>query len=261
MTFFSGPRPRLFGHRGSSGTRPENTLLSFREALAAGADHLELDVHGTRDGAIVVFHDPVLDRTTDGTGPIKERTLAELRALDAGFRFQAADGGHPFRGHGCTIPTLIELCESFPGVPLNIEIKQSEPPIIADVLAILDRFGMRESTLLAAERVALMKQIRAAAPDIATAFAAEEVMELLGRMTDATYVPPGRALQVPPSYEGFPIVTADFVARAHALGVEVHVWTINDEPEMDRLLDLGVDGLMSDFPARVAAVFERRGAR
>lgn len=261
MSFFDGPRPRLFGHRGASGLFPENTLLSFTEALAAGADRLECDVHGTADGHIVVFHDPEVDRTTDGSGPVKQKTLAELRALDAGARFVAEDGSLPFAGRGIKIPTLIELCEAFPGVPFNIEIKQSDPPIEAEVLSILDRFGARERTLLAAERAPLMQRIRMAAPDVPTGFAAEEVMEFLGGRHDPSYRPKGKALQVPPSYEGFPIVTAETVASAHALGVEVHVWTINEEPEMERLLDLGVDGLMSDYPGRVAAVLRRRGLR
>jgi glycerophosphoryl diester phosphodiesterase len=261
MRFFDGPRPRLFGHRGASGLRPENTLVSFREALAAGAERIELDVHGTRDGEIVVFHDPTLDRTTEATGPVKERSLAELRALDAGHRFRDAQGGHPFRGQGIQIPTLNELCEAFPCVPLNIEIKQSDPPIEAAVLAILDAHGARERTLLAAERAPLMQRIRAAAPDVATGMAAEEVMAFLGGHRDPAYRPQGKALQVPVSYEGFPIVTAETLASAHALGLEVHVWTVNEEAEMERLLDLGVDGLMSDFPGRVAAVLRRRGLR
>ncbi len=261
MSFFDGPRPRLFGHRGASGVAPENTLPSFREALAAGADRLELDVHGTRDGQIVVFHDPDLDRTTDGTGPLRARSLDELQALDAGYRFSGPDGDYPFRDQGVRIPTLIELCEAFPGVPLNIEIKQSDPPIEAEVLAILDRFGARPRTLLAAERVALMARIRAAAPDVATGMAAEEVMAFLGGRGDPAYRPAGNALQVPTSYEGFPIVTAETLASAHALGLEVHVWTVNEEAEMERLLDLGVDGLMSDFPGRVAQVLRSRGLR
>jgi glycerophosphoryl diester phosphodiesterase len=261
MRYLDGPRPRLFGHRGASADFPENTLPSFQAALEAGADRLELDVHGTRDGHVVVFHDATLDRTTDGAGPIQRLSLAELRALDAGHRFRAPDGSYPHRGRGVRIPTLAELLEAIPEVPLNIEVKQGEPAIEAEVVAILDRYRARERALLTAERAPLLARIRAAAPGVVTGMAAEEAFEFLSRHGDPTYRPAGAALQVPPSYDGFEVVTAQFVAAAHALGLEVHCWTINEEAEMERLLDLGVDGIMTDTPARAAAVLRRRGLR
>jgi len=264
MRYLDGPRPRLFGHRGASGEAPENTLVAFEAALAAGADRLELDVHRTADGEIVVLHDAAVDRTTDGVGPVAAMTYAELARLDAGHRFAGADGSHPFRGRGVRVPRLVEVLEAFPGVPLNIEIKPDDPAAPAAIegtLAALDRFGARPRTLLAAEHGARMALIRAAAPDVLTGFAAEEVMELLMRGGEPGYRPPGVALQVPPSYEGMPIVTRETVERAHALGVEVHVWTINDEIEMGELIALGVDGLMSDFPGRAAALLRRLGLR
>jgi glycerophosphoryl diester phosphodiesterase len=261
MRYFDGPRPRIFGHRGASGTMPENTLPSFEAAIDAGAEILELDVHGTRDGRIVVFHDATLERTTDGSGPLQDRTLAELEALDAGHRFADAAGGHPFRGRGIRIPTLARFLEAFPDVPLNIEIKQADPPIEAEVIGILDRFGARDRTLLTAERLPLMERIRAAAPGQATGMSAEEVVEFLGRRTDPSYRPLGAALQVPPTFGDVTIVTEELVASARALGVEVHVWTINEEAEMERLLDLGVDGLMTDVPARAMSVLRRRRLR
>lgn len=261
VRYLDGPRPRLFGHRGASGVAPENTLPSFAEALSAGADRLELDVHASRDGHVVVFHDPTLDRTTDGSGAVSALSLAELRALDAGYRFCAPDGAHPFRGRGVRIPTLAELLEAFPEVPLNIEVKQDEPAIEAEVVAVLDRFGARDRVLLTAERAPLMERVRAAAPGAVTGMAAEEVMDFMGRGADPDYAPRGAALQVPASFGDIVIVTADFVSRAHARGLEVHVWTVNEEAEMERLLDLGVDGIMSDVPALGAAVFRRRGLR
>jgi len=262
--FLDGPRPRLFAHRGASGTYPENTLESFAAGLAAGAERLELDVHGTADGEIVVFHDALLDRTTDGRGPVNALTLAALQRLDAGHGFTAPDGSHPFRGKGIRVPTLAALLAAHPGVPINVEIKQSDPPIEHAVLAVLDRFGARPRTLLAAEREPLLLRIRAAAPDVLSGSCAEEVADFVDRVQTgrlAGYRPPGAALQVPPSYQGIDIVTADAVAAAHALGVEVHVWTINDEAEMESLLDLGVDALMTDFPERAMTVLRRRGLR
>jgi glycerophosphoryl diester phosphodiesterase len=190
--------------------------------------------------------------------------LATLQRLDAGYRFRAPDGTYPYRDRGIRIPTLAELLEAVPDAPLNIEIKQGAPAIEAAVLAILDRFGARDRTLLAAEDAAIMVRIRAAAPDVLTSFAAPEVAEFVQRVVgdDLTgYRAPGDALQVPPSYRDVPIITAASVDAAHRLGLEMHAWTIDDEGEMAALLDLGVDGIMTDVPALAAALFRRRGLR
>ncbi len=213
---------------------------------------------------MVVLHDPVLDRTTDGSGPVRERTLAEVKALDAGYRFVGPDGAHPWRGRGITIPTLDELLAGHPGVPLNIEVKQDEPAIEDAVLAVLDRHGARDATLLAAEHAPIMARIRAAAPDILTSCSAAEAAEFVFRLRDdrlAGWTLPAVALQVPPSYEGIEIVTAASVAAAHRLGLEVHVWTINDAGQMASLLALGVDAIMTDVPAAAMDVLRRRGLR
>ncbi|EYF00733.1 glycerophosphodiester phosphodiesterase [Chondromyces apiculatus] len=257
MRYADGPRPRLFGHRGASGELPENTLPAFAAALEAGADRLELDVHRTADGEIVVFHDPTLDRTTSGRGLLAAHSLAELSRFDAGHHHVMPDGSMPHRGRDFRIPRLAEVLEAFPGVPVNIEIKPDDDRAIEGTLAVLDGAKARERTLLAAEQVALLQRIRAAAPEVLTGFAAEEVIAFMMAGNTPEYRAPGFALQVPPSFQGMPVVTAEFVARAHALGVEVHVWTINDAAEAEALLALGVDGIMSDFPGRIARLLGR----
>lgn len=264
MSRLHGPHPRLFAHRGASGSVPENTLEAFLEGMAAGADRLEMDVHGTADGHVVVFHDEDLDRTTDAAGPLRLRTLAELKALDAGYRFTDAQGRTPFRGKGLRIPTLDEVLAALPGVPLNIEVKQDQPAIDAAVLEVLDRHHARERVLLAAFEDRIVKRLRVLAPDMVTSLSADEVAAFVAACWSGSmegYAVPGQALQVPPDHEGIEIVTPAFVAAAHALDMEVHVWTINEEAEMERLLDLGIDGLMSDDPALARRVFERRGLR
>jgi glycerophosphoryl diester phosphodiesterase len=211
-----------------------------------------------------VIHDETLDRTTDGTGPVRALPLATLKRLDAGYRFRAPDGTHPYRDRGVRIPTLAELLEALPDAPLNIEIKQDAPPMETAVLAVLDRFGARERTLLAAEDGTIMMRIRAAAPAIATSFSAPEVAEFLLRLPGdglVGYRAPGIALQVPPEYQGTAIVTPESVAAAHRFDLEIHVWTIDDEAEMAALLDFGVDGIMTNFPARGAALLRGRGLR
>jgi len=264
MRYLDGPRPRLFAHRGGAKIAPENTIEAFAAGLDAGADRLEMDVHATRDGHVVVIHDPTVDRTTDGVGEVRAMTLDELRRYDAGARFVGEAGDFPFRGRGVRVPTLDEVLATFPGVPLNVEIKQDEPAIEHAVLAVLDRHGARTRVLLAAEGGRIMARIRAAAPDVLTSFSAEDVLEFVtawhGGTLDA-YRPPGVALQIPPAFEGIALVTADSVAHAHALGLEVHVWTIDDPAEMVALLDLGVDAIMTDVPPRAARLLRERGLR
>jgi glycerophosphoryl diester phosphodiesterase len=264
MRYVDTPRPRVFGHRGASGTVPENTVPAFAAALDGGATLLELDVHATRDGTVVVVHDETLDRTTDATGPVRDRTLADLDRVDAGYRFTDVRGEHPFRARGIRIPTLAAVLEAFPDVPLNVEIKQREPDIVANVLELIETHGAVERVLLAAGEDDIMARIRAAAPPTLVGYSLREVADFYARCQDGRfdgYQPPGFALQVPHRHEDIEIVTPAFVEHAHALGIEVHVWTINDEAEMTELLDLGVDGLMSDYPARLAAVVRDRGRR
>ncbi|MDG2307996.1 MAG: glycerophosphodiester phosphodiesterase [Candidatus Binatia bacterium] len=264
MDYVDGPKPRFFAHRGGALEAPENTIEAFTAGMTAGADRLELDVHATAGGEVVVLHDETVDRTTDGTGPVRSKTLAEVRELDAGAQFRAGDGTASFAGRGVRIPTLAEVFEAFPGVPLNIEIKQDEPQIEAEVLAVIDRFSARKQVLLAAEHGVIMERIRVAAPDVCSGTSLEDGAEFLdlwakGRLGD--YQPRGIAFQVPPTFLDQPLVTKEFVEVAHAASVEVHVWTIDEVDEIERLLGLGVDGIMTDRPTVCAKVFRRLGLR
>lgn len=261
-SYFAIPPPRVFGHRGAAGVAPENTLPSFALAVALGATHLELDVHATADGEIVVLHDALLDRTTDGSGPVSSRSRAEVAALDAGYRFTGDGRSYPYRGQGVRIPTLQEVLREFPRHPLNIEIKQGEPPIVEAVLDVLRRAQSLDRVLLAAEQDAIMAAIRAAVGDrVPTGMAVGDAVEFFDRLRRddwAGYEPPGRALQIPPAYGDLELVTPASVAAAHDVGLEVHVWTIDDPAEIERLFDLGVDGVMSDLPGRVAVAAKHR---
>lgn len=197
---------------------------------------------------------------TGATGAVADLTLAALQALDAGYNFTAPDGSTPHRGRGIQVPTLAALCAACPTTPFNIEIKADDPPIEAAVLQVLDAHGARARTLLAAEHHSIMERIRRAAPDMPTSASAAEVADFVRRVQEndlAGYRPPFVALQVPPAYMGVDIVTAESVRVAHDLGVEVHVWTINTRAEMERLLALGIDALMTDFPALGAEVLGR----
>jgi glycerophosphoryl diester phosphodiesterase len=262
--FFSGRRPRVIGHRGAAGAAPENTLVSFERAVADGADIVELDVHATRDGAIVIIHDDTVDRTTDGRGAVKELTLAEIQKFDAGYRFVDDQGEYSFRGRGVAVPTLDALFARLPEVKAIVEIKQIDPPIVSKVIETIRRAGKESQVLLATVQDEIMRAIRRELGDgaaLPTGFCRGDVaafVDCLARGGAPGYRPAGRALQVPPEADGVKLVTAETVAAAHALGLEMFVWTINEPAEMERLLALGVDGIITDYPARLRALVGRR---
>lgn len=255
--FFAGKRPRVIGHRGSCGTCPENTILSFQQAVADGADILEMDIHLSRDGEIIVIHDPTVDRTTDGTGAVADRTFAELRELDAGYCFTPDKGKtFPFRGQGINIPTLVEVLEAFPTIPLNIEVKVDNNVLVDKFLDLIRHYNRLKDVMVvaAAYHQPLADRLRALEPRLVTSHSRWEVIKFLvcTRLhAPELFTPASRALQVPLRTRWVEVVTPNFVRYAHQRGMEVHVWTINEEAQMKRLLAMGVDALFSDFPGRL----------
>ncbi len=264
--FFSDPTPRIIGHRGAAGEAPENTLPSFERALADGAAIVELDVRASADGEVVVIHDATVNRTTNGRGRASRLTLAEIKRLDAGYWF-SRDGGstYPYRGRRIEIPTLAELFAALPQIRAIVEIKQSRPSIVKKVIEAVRRAGKERDVLLATEEDGIMAQIRAelheADPPMATGFCYGEVaafMAWLARGRTENYRPPGRAMQLPREYNGMTLVSAASVAAAHELGVEMFVWTVNEPSEMEELLGMGADGIITDYPARLQALLREK---
>jgi glycerophosphoryl diester phosphodiesterase len=255
--FFAPPRPRIFGHRGAAGEFPENTMVSFDRAVRAGAVYLELDVHMSRDKEIVVSHDEGLTRTCGRDALIREMTWAEIQTVDAGYML-TFDAGvtFPFRGRSVKVPRLAEALGAFRDVNYLIEIKQTVPSLVSQLLATVDAGGLRRRVLIASEFDQPISEVRRLAPQIPTNFSYGDVAEFLQAMAAHRpgYEPRGAALQIPTQYQGWQLVTPESVEFAHRVGVELHVWTVNDENEMNRLLECGVDGLISDFPARAVAV-------
>ena len=254
--FFALPRPLAIGHRGCAGEVPENTLASFARGAADGAVVIETDVHLTRDGVPVLLHDDDVARVSDGSGPVRELSFAEICALDAGFRFIAADGSAPFRGAGLRIPSLGEALASLPGMRFNLELKEDRPEIAERVLAVIRAADREELSLVTSGDDALMEKLRAAVRSSGARVALGASTGDVARFALAARAgttPPGAALalQIPAEFAGRPLVTPELVAAAHAHGIHVHVWTINDPREIADLIALGVDGVISDFPARV----------
>jgi glycerophosphoryl diester phosphodiesterase len=263
--YFEIPTPIVIGHRGCAGEAPENTLASFERALSQGAAILESDVHLTRDGIPVLLHDDDVDRNTDGSGPVGELTLEELAGLDAGHRF-TPDGGEsfPWRGQGLRIPSLEEALAAFPGARFNRELPLARPGMIEHSLEGLRSSGRESLTLVTAGDDELMVALRAEIQRLGSAVAqgacTADILGFLRTLAGGAPPPGPMALQIPAEFGGRPLATRELVEHAHRHDVQVHVWTVNDPDEMTRLLDLGVDGLISDFPARVNAVVAERGA-
>jgi glycerophosphoryl diester phosphodiesterase len=239
----------------------------MRKALAAGVSAIETDVHQTSDGHLVVCHDPTVDRTTNGSGAICTMTLSEIKSLDAAYWFvpgyEVAPGRpaeeYPLRGRASDdadlrIPTLEEVLEAFPGVLLNIDIKQTAPAVkpYEEALArMLADFGRSDDVIVTSFHDASLAAFSAAAPQISTAAALEQTTAFWRSVQDGA-PPPSMshvAIQVPTSFGDTIVVDERFVRSAHAGGMVVHVWTIDEPSEMERLVGLGVDGIMSDVPS------------
>ena len=252
--YFDLRRPHLFGHRGAAGEAPENTMPSFERAWAAGVPFLETDCHATRDGEIVLCHDPVLDRTTDGQGHISEQDYAEIEKLDAGYHFRTDAGDHPFRSRGVRIPRLLELLTAFPDARINLDIKDPSPTVVEEVVRLIQRERAEQRVLLTGEDRRVLDRLLELDPGTALGSSRDDALAFFLALDSGTldsFVPRGHALQIPASAFGRDLVTPEVIAAAERARLFVHVWTIDDPMEMRRLLALGAHGLMSDFPGRL----------
>lgn len=257
-----------FAHRGGAALRPENTLEAFQNGLAAGCGWIETDVHMTRDGEIVTFHDHDLRRTTNGRGRIRDLSLAELRQLDAGYNFSPDGRSFPYRNQGITVPTLAEVVELDPSARINVEIKQAQPSMVAALWRFIEQRGLHDRLLVASANAALVGEFRRLARGtVATSAGKTEILRFwlaarAGLSALAPILVPIEydALQVPIGFAGLEIVTPAFIDAAHRRGLQVHVWTIDEPAQMRRLLDLGVDGIMTDHPERLVELVRERGA-
>jgi glycerophosphoryl diester phosphodiesterase len=249
--FFGPTTPIPFAHRGGAKRWPENTVLAFRNSAELGYRHIETDLHETSDGRFVCFHDPTLERTTNGRGKLRDYTLAELQRLDAGYQF-IEDGSYTFRHAGLCIPTLEEALEADPTLHYNLEMKPNDPALAGRLWELIDHHGIHDRVLVASEHDEVTEAFRRHSRGrVATSAGHKGALHfwaqaLTGLSRHAVYA--FDALQIPPTFRGMKVITPRFVEAAHRHGVQIHIWTINDPAEMEGLAAAGVDGIMTDFP-------------
>jgi glycerophosphoryl diester phosphodiesterase len=266
-----------YAHQGGAWEGPSSTLHAIERALDHGATAVELDVHATKDRHLVVCHDETVDRTTNGAGQICDLTLAELRDLDnahwwapgADVSPGLADGAYPLRDlapndASLRIATLAEVLERLAGVVVNLDIKRTAPdvePYEALLADALREFERDDDTIVASFSDLAIAAFRVAAPEFPTSLATLETAEFYRAVHADAPVPSTAAvaLQVPETFGEIKVVDERFVERAHACGLAVHVWTVNDRAQMESLLALGVDGIISDTPTTLVEVLRAAG--
>jgi glycerophosphoryl diester phosphodiesterase len=260
--FLRGLWPTLhIAHRGGAALAPENTVAAFRRAVDEFAtDMIELDVHVTRDGEVVVAHDDTLDRCTDGEGRLAERSFAELLALDAGYRFTADGRTYPYRGVGLRIPRLADVLAEFGG-RLNVELKPTGPGLERPLAEILRRAGALDRACVGSADDETAERIVAALPDACHFYPKHALVET-HRAVHAGELPPDPAYRIldMPLYMGESrLLSGRLMEWARAAGRWINVWTVDEAAEMRRLIGEGVGGIMTDRPDVLRAVLAQTG--
>ena len=259
---FLAGAPVLAAHRGGAGLAPENTMIAFRQAIDHwDADMLEMDVRLTADGRVVVLHDETVDRTTDGTGRVRDMTWDEVRRLDAGYRFRDAAGGFPYRGRDARIPLFDEVLAELPAMRVMVEPKAAEAA--GPLVEVIRARDAEHRVLIGAEfertrdGARRYRGPRGASRRQVLPFWLLHRVPVIGRW----YVPAVDAFQVPETSGRHRVVTPAFVRAAHRANIPVHVWTVDDPGDMRRLLEWGVDGIQTDRPDLLAGVLEEVAGR
>jgi glycerophosphoryl diester phosphodiesterase len=257
MPELSGNVPFGIAHRGSRILWPENTMVAFDGAVSLGFEWLETDLHLTSDGVLVCFHDGLLDRTTDGSGPISKLSLAELDAIDAGHR-HAPHEDFPFRSQGVRVPTLEEVVTTYPHTRLIVDLKQDG--LVDALWGLIERLGLHERLVVGAfsdRRLASFRRLSqgsvatSTGPRRSVAAYAGAVMGRAPKLADA--------VQFPTNLGPLKPLTMRTVRSFHRRGYQAHVWTVNDPDEMHRFYDLGVDAVITDRPDLLRDVLRERG--
>ncbi|GLK87695.1 glycerophosphodiester phosphodiesterase [Pseudomonas turukhanskensis] len=255
-----GSAPLVIAHRGGKGLWPENTLFAFQRAAALDVDMVEMDIRRTLDGQLAVIHDADVARTTNGSGAVAQQTLAQLQQLDAGYQW-TADGGesYPYRNQGIRIPALAEVLAQYPRIAKSVELKDSNPLAAEQLCQMLQEANQLQRVVVSSFHEPSLQAFREHCPAVATGAGPTSaklwvVLHWLGleRLLSPSY----QVLAIPEE-RGAMKVDAALVQDAQARGLAVHLWTINEQPAMRHLLDMGAQGLITDYPDRALQLLGR----
>jgi glycerophosphoryl diester phosphodiesterase len=244
--------PEVIAHRGGGGEWPEETVYGCQKSLELGVDVLELDVHKTLDDELVVMHNHSVDETTDGSGEIKDLKLAEIKLLNAAHLWKLE------KQKSTEVPTLEEVFQFFPQQRMNIEIKPRDSSMIERLSYLIEKYEMKDKVLIASGWNSVLHDFRHECPGVATSASVLEIeeFEALSAVMGFDYRPDTDAIQWH-SKLILKIITKDFVEKAHELNLVVHAWTVNEPDEMRRMISLGVDGIITDYPSTLMRVLGR----
>lgn len=256
-SFFKVDRPLVIAHQGGEKLAPSNTMAAFTNAADMGVDVLETDIHITKDGHLVTIHDPTVDRTTNGSGAVADMTLAEIQKLDAGYHFKDLEGNYSFRGKGVYIPTVEEMFQTFTDIKIEIEIKDDNPPDKLDEIAeklweLIKKYKMEDKIIIGSFDQEILNTFNKYSKGlVATSAGRSEVKSFVvfhKFFLRNLYVPQVDAFQIPTEDSGFDLTDQKLIDGAHRLGMQIHYWTIDDPATMNKLIDAGADGILTNRP-------------
>jgi glycerophosphoryl diester phosphodiesterase len=251
----------IMSKKAADASWPGNTMFAFQHAVEMGVDIIETDMRQTKDGVLVISHDESVDGKSNGVGHVSDLTFAELQTLDAAYNWSPEEGPtFPYRGQGITYVSVEDVFKAFPDMRFNIDMKQSDPPIYAAFCDLIRKYNMQDKVVAASFSHQNITEFRKLCPEVTTS--ADESDTRVFVFMNFAYLghwfsPAFNVFQVPTESGGIPVTTAHFIRAAHDRNVRVDVWTIDDPLEMQRLLDMGVDGIITDRPDRLMELLGR----
>ena len=255
------PKIMNIANAGGKGLGPENTIITLNYAVKAGADILEFDIHSTSDSVLVLLHDQKVNRTTNGYGYVWEYTLQELKQLDAGYYWTDDDSlNYPYRDMGITIPSLKEVLNIYNGIRLNIEIKQDGAWIIQNLCNLIKEYKIEDKVLIGSFIDGVLNEFRAECPEVATSAGRDESM-LYYRLNSFhlgwLYSPSIDVFEIPEFYKKTHVINEQLITGLHKKNIPIYVWKVNEKEDMKRFIKLGVDGIITDYPDRLAGILNK----
>jgi len=265
---FEKKRPLVMAHRGGAALAPENTLTAFHNAVELGVDMIELDIHATKDGHLVVIHDDTMDRTTNGSGRVNDLTLAEIQTYDAGFHFIDPDGNKTFKGKGVNVPTLEAVFREMPrDMRYTIELKDTNDPNLYEEIGrylwqLMLKYDVQDRVLIGSFDEAILEMMTTITEGKAVVSAGKQEVTkfiLLHKLgLHALYKSRIDSIELPTDVIGINLINQTIIDAAKMRGIDVHYWTVNDKETMEQLMNKGVDGIITDRPDLLLDVVQGR---